>query len=265
MSNVADAKKRMEEIEKQLSNQQTYAKLKEEERLKLFQDYLLSMAQSNEEYHANETKLAVQLKENLNNNPGLAENLKKMAKIPYGPDTLSLLKETCVRDAVFQHMELKSLSKYVTMNSSEWAETISELSEYGKEYADCRQKLEEAISKKDYDTVIKTGEDIYINSKRDNYQRRLQNVNPDAEEKPEEKKNTERATAFARFMRNIPKYTVEPAVVNGQDTFIGKITPESEKTINELLNRIAEIHLSDVSNMVEKGKEKAEELKKRNF
>ena len=265
MSNVADAKKRMAEIEKKLSDQQLYEKLKEEERLKLFQDYVLSMAQSNKEYHANEAKLAVQLRENLNNNPQFTDVLKKMAKIPYGPDTLDLLKETCVRDVVFQHMGLKSLSKHKTMDSETWIKTISELSQFGKDYVECREQMEEAIRKKDYDTAIKIGEDIIILSGRDEYQAKIQNADPNAEKTPEQKKIAERHAGFSRCIRNMMKYTVEPTVEKGENTYRGKITPESEQTIQEFLNRLAEIHIPDMFIMYEKGKEKTEELKKRNI
>ena len=266
MSNIAEAKKKMEDIEKKLSDQQTYSKLSEEERLKLFQDYVLSMAQSNEEYHANEAKLAVQLNENLNNNPNFTDALKKMAKIPYGPDTLGLLKETCVRDAVFQHMELKSISKHKTMTSEDWVKTISELSTLGKDYVDCRQQLEEAIRKKDYDTFIKTGEDVIMLCSWDDYQLKIQGGDLDNKEMtPERKRNNDRLTAFKRSTGNILKYTVETTVVNGKNEYRGKITPESEQTMQELLNRLAEIHIPDMFIMYEKGKEKTEELKKRDI
>ena len=56
MSNVAEAKKRMEEIEKQLSDQQYYASLRSNQKRKLFQEYLMNMAQADEAYHANEAK-----------------------------------------------------------------------------------------------------------------------------------------------------------------------------------------------------------------
>lgn len=56
MSNIADAKKKREEIENKLRDQKTYSGLSEAQRLELFQEYVKNIALSSEDYYANEAE-----------------------------------------------------------------------------------------------------------------------------------------------------------------------------------------------------------------
>lgn len=270
MSNVAEAKKRMEEIESQLSNQQTYAKLKEEERLKLFQDYLLSMAQSNEEYHANEAANEKRVKKNMKL---LEKPLEKMTKVPYGRDTVRLLNMDCPQMTIFLKDNLSEEEKISNRKARfTWESYVDRGTSCGKYYLDARKNFSECIKNGDIQSLVDMAEEIFMDEKTESYKARFDgNVLVDnkslryKEFSEKELEIQDRKEAFENSITEVIKTELRPTIVNGKEVLYPYVTPESEKFIKAFNKEIARRHIPDVLEVHEKSLAKAEQLKTENI
>ena len=270
MSNVADAKKKMVEIEKKLSDQQVYEKLKEEERLKLFQDYLLSMAQSNEEYHANEAANEKRVKANMKLLEG---SLKTMTKVSYGLDTVRLLNMNCPKTTVNLKTDLSEDEKIINRKERfNWDSHVNRGTSYGKHYPDARKTFSECIKKGDIKRLVDMAEEIFLDEKKETYKVKFNGKilldNESYRNKGFSEKELEiqdRKDAFENSIIEVIKTELRPTIVNGKEELYPYVTPESEKFIKAFNDEIARRHIPDVLEVHEKSLAKAEMLKTENI
>ncbi len=269
MSNIADAKKTMDEIKKKIGDQQQYAKLKEEERLKLFQDYFLSLAQANEAYHAKEAKYEKTLKENIKE---LEPELRKMAKFQYGPDVLPLLDDGYPRRHIFRGTILpKGLTEEEKKDHDsgrekrDWESRIETNSSCHEYYLEARKQFDSLWDQGDIKGVADLIEEVCIMDAETGYERTLKGKQKDEELTPKEKKVDDMRTAFQNSVLSHVKAEMQTVIENGEEKKMPVVTPEGEKLVKDFIKEITDRHVKDVIDVQRKTDALAKKLEKENI
>ena len=262
MSNVADAKKRMEEIEKQLSNQQYYASLRSNQKRKLFQEYLMNMAQADEAYHANEAKYEKKLKGNLQDIDN--DYLYKLAGVPYGADAVRFLKADCIREDVFYGTTgPEHYSNTYKANKKGWNEGLQVFSATkGDVYTETRTKFENYLKNDDLKGFVDLAEEIYVRNANETYDLIKKGVKDRSSVvNPEYEKTDQMEDAFRNCIRSLVKAEMKKEIKDGKEVEYPQYTEETKKQLDKIYKEISGRQIPDAMRLDEKAKEKAKELK----
>ena len=268
MSNVNEAKKNLQTIAQKLNDQQTYAGLSEEQRLKLFQDYLLNSARANEKYHKIE---AENEKKVLNNITALEPALKNLAKSPYGPDTLWLLDADLPQKLIFRDTPLGIKKEQPDKEKEErrWFSQAQKIAVCGDKYIAGRLKFDQLVKEGKTGELLDIMENTYIRDGRAAYKRILDGSKHSDNERDnlteEEKQLDDLKLAFENTVRRTLRANEKEIVVDGKKVEEPVVTPESEKFLKDFIGEYSRRHAKDIVEVQIKIKDKAEQLKTENI
>lgn len=261
MSDINQAKEKKQEIEAKLTNQKVYEKLKEEERLKLFQDYLLYDAQSNEAYHAKENEYEEKVKSQINT---LNDNLSVLAKAKLGSDALMLLNDTYPKSEIFRGT---ILPEQRTSTNHRWHRTIDDLMNLDEEYLKSRQKFDSCLEKNDIKEFVNLTEALFNRINEEGIKRKYsQKDRADIDNLTEEEKITvQMREAYSNSIKNRIKIEPKQVNINGEMKMVFSLTPESVQIIKAISNEFADRHTSMVLDAMKKSEKMTEKLANANI
>lgn len=265
MSDINEARKNLDDLTKKLENQKEYEALKEEEKLNLFMSFLRNKALADPAYNEKEKEYNKTLEKNLKE---IIPDLKKMAKLPYGKDSLFLLTDYYMHERLMKGTTLPAeKSKRFDFHKGKWEDYLTETAERNKDYIETRLKFDEYIKNNNFEGFIALGEEIFMRVADENYNRVITGTSDRAEvhEKSEaEKKTEEMLNAFNNSVLNMVKIEPKKTLVDGKETTVIGIDSEGEKRIKAITEIISVRQIDDIVKLDAKGKEIADRLMKEN-